>query len=471
LAAFAAVNAVGGWVGAVGLAFGFIDLDDRLDGRLPFDSPVIGGIALAALVATPLTVLAWSAWTAGPRTDDIALLVGVLLIGWIAVQVVVLWALSPLQPVYLCIGAWFVAASGRVHVGRRGRGVALVATGSIVAAIGVGLFPHLVEDGLSSASVVALTALLVGLAAVVAGGRDLLRAHPRSIRLAGGAGVALVLAFVVWLVAPAVAATHVPATQVTATPASRGLDYRSVTLATADGVELAAWYVPGTSGAGVVVMHGAGSTRSDVLDQASVLVGGGYAVLMVEARGHGESGGRAMDFGWYGDLDVAAGAAYLAGPAGVDAQRIGVVGLSMGGEEAIGAAAADPLIGAVVAEGATGRMATDKAWLSDVYGWRGWAQEQIEKVQFGVVDLLTDAGPPTALSAAVTDASSTPFLLITAGGVADEGHAAEFLRAAAPDRVVVWEVDGAGHTRGLTERPDEWERRVIGFLDEHLGRS
>jgi hypothetical protein len=71
----------------------------------------------------------------------------------------------------------------------------------------------------------------------------------------------------------------------------------------------------------------------------------------------------------------------------------------------------------------------------------------------------------------VTDASSTPFLLITAGGVADEGYAAEFLRAAAPDRVAVWEVDGAGHTRGLAERPEEWERRVVGFLDEHLGRA
>ena len=128
----------------------------------------------------------------------------------------------------------------------------------------------------------------------------------------------------------------------TSTPAALGLDYRTVTLTTTDGVELAAWYLPGTNRAGVVVMHGAGSTRSDVLDQSAALVGSGYAVVLIDARGHGDSHGTAMDFGWYGDLDIAAGTAFLASRADIDPGRIGVVGFSMGGEEAIGAAATDP---------------------------------------------------------------------------------------------------------------------------------
>ena len=53
----------------------------------------------------------------------------------------------------------------------------------------------------------------------------------------------------------------------------------------------------------------------------------------------------------------------------------------MRGEEAIGAAATDPRIRAAVAEGATGRTAADKAWLSDAYGWRGRLQEGLEHVQ------------------------------------------------------------------------------------------
>ena len=68
----------------------------------------------------------------------------------------------------------------------------------------------------------------------------------------------------------------------------------------------------------------------------------------------------------------------------------------MGGEEAIGAAATDPLIGAVVAEGATGRRAADKDWYSDAYGWRGWLQERLENVQDGITDYLTAASPPIA---------------------------------------------------------------------------
>ena len=153
------------------------------------------------------------------------------------------------------------------------------------------------------------------------------------------------------IIAPAVAATHVPATHVGDTPAAHGMDYESVTLTTADGVALAAWYLEGSNGAGVVVVHGAGSTRSDVLDQSAVLVDSGYAVLAIDSRGHGDSHGTAMDFGWYGDLDIAAGTAFLGARPGIDPGRIGVVGFSMRGEEAIGAAATDPRIRAMVAEG------------------------------------------------------------------------------------------------------------------------
>ena len=252
------------------------------------------------------------------------------------------------------------------------------------------------------------------------------------------------------------------------TPAAVGLDYEPVTLTTTDGVELAAWYLPGTNGAGVVVMHGAGSTRSDVLDQAAALVHGGYAVVLIDARGHGDSDGTAMDFGWYGDLDIAAGTTFLASRADIDRTRIGVVGFSMGGEEAIGAAATDPLIRAVVAEGATGRQAADKEWFADTYGWRGWLQERLENVQDGITDFLTDASPPISLRQAVVTAPDTRFLLITAGNVDDEGHAASFIQSDMTERVTVWNVDGADHTGGYETRPDEWRQRVVEFLDESL---
>ena len=87
----------------------------------------------------------------------------------------------------------------------------------------------------------------------------------------------------------------------------------------------------------------------------------------------------------------------------------------MGGEEALGATATNRLLRAVVAEGATARAAADEAWLSDRYGARGALQEQFERVQDWVTDVLTDASVPTSTRAAVEASGRTHYLLITAG--------------------------------------------------------
>lgn len=448
---------------------GGVDFGERTNDRLPFDSLILAGVALAIVVAAPLTVLAWSAWTGAARTDDLALLVGVMLIGWIAVQVIMLRAFSPFQPAYLCVGVGFVAASKRVRLGARWRGVLFVGVGSVLVAIGVGLAPHVIKNGLTTMSVVSIVAALTGLRLVVDGARSALRGRRWLAVVGGTAAVMIAIGLAVSTIAPAVAVYNVPTTHVDSTPAAVGLDFESVTLTTDDGVELAGWYVEGTNRAGLVVLHGAGSTRSDVLDQAAALVRSGFGVVLIDARGHGDSGGAAMDFGWHGDLDIAAATRFLAARPEVDPGLIGVVGFSMGGEEAIGAAATDPLIHAVVAEGATGRRASDKEWLSDVYGWRGWLQERLEYVQEGVTGYLANASPPITLRSAVAGAQNTRFLLITADD-ADEGHAARFIQSAS-ERVTVWTVNGADHTGGYGARPDEWQQRVTDFLDDSLGSS
>ena len=156
------------------------------------------------------------------------------------------------------------------------------------------------------------------------------------------------------------------ATVVPSTPLDRrGLGsaaaiYRDVSLTTEDGVVLSAWWVPSAHGAAVVLLHGSGENRSATLGAAAVLVRHGYGVLLLDARGHGDSSGSGMDLGWYGDSDVGAAVSFMRADRSVDASRIAVLGLSMGGEEAIGAAAAHPEIRAVVAEGAGSRTAEDK---------------------------------------------------------------------------------------------------------------
>src|SRR3546814_12493373 len=91
-----------------------------------------------------------------------------------------------------------------------------------------------------------------------------------------------------------------------------------------------------------------------------------------------------MEFGWYGEQDIRAAVDLLTARDDVDPDRIGVVGLSMGGEEAIGAAGDDARIRAVVAEGATGRTAEDKAWLAEEYGVAGVIQGFLDALTYGL---------------------------------------------------------------------------------------
>jgi pimeloyl-ACP methyl ester carboxylesterase len=250
-----------------------------------------------------------------------------------------------------------------------------------------------------------------------------------------------------------------------ATPSDVGLAYEDVSMVTADGVRLDGWYVAPSDGAVVVLRHGSGSNRATLLDHAAVLAGAGYGVLAVDARGHGSSGGDGMDLGWYGAADTSAAVDLLLTRPEVDPSRIAVLGLSMGGEEAITAAGADGRIAAVVAEGATRRVAADDLWLPRHPG--GWLQRAMDRWRDLLADRLTAAPPPPALHDAIVDAGSTPVLLIAAGTVPDEGSTAEHLAAAGED-VVVWEVPGADHTGALAADPSGWRARVVAFLDRAL---
>jgi uncharacterized protein len=350
----------------------------------------------------------------------------------------------------------------------RGVTALVMGTGGVCAGIGIGA-AHLFKAGLSATAAMGLVIGVTGLILLGAGAVMLTRLAHRWWRLlalpAGLAWVALVISPLVL----AVYAVNVPPTDAgTVTPASRGLAYTDVAFRAADGVRLSGWYVPSGNGGAVVLLHGAGSTRAGVLNHAAVLARHGYGVLLFDSRGHGRSGGDAMEFGWYGDRDIRAAVSFLEHRPDVHAGRIAVAGMSMGGEEAIGAAASDSRIRAVVAEGATGRVAGDASWLSQEYGWRGWIQERITGLTSLAASLLTSAPRPIALRASVAEAAPRPVLLIAAGKVRDEIVAGRFIRRASPGTVQLWIVPGAAHTGGLATHPAEWTERVTGFLGRAL---
>lgn len=343
----------------------------------------------------------------------------------------------------------------------------------VVLATGVGLgIPHLRKEGGVPVAWAGLFLLAAGGVTAVWAVRGLHRGLRRRWALLT-VPLLLVTAYLgLWTVGQGVAAAFPAHPSLgNRVPSDVGLAYRSVTLRTSDGVDLAAWWVPGRNGAAVVLLHGAGSTRTSTLSQAKVVAVHGYGVLLLDARGHGGSEGRGMEFGWYGDRDVAAALDFLTRQPDVNADRLAVLGLSMGGEEAIGAAGVDPRVRVVVAEGATNRVAADRAFL-DAYGVRGGLQRGIDRVTYAVADLLSPAPEPpplrTSVVAAQADGTPTPMFLITAGTIETERLAAERLQRAAPAAVEVWTVRGAGHTGGLRTDPAGWERRVVAFLDHAL---
>lgn len=363
-----------------------------------------------------------------------------------------------------------------VSVRRPGPVVLLPAfvAGAVLLAAGAGLgLRHLLVEGSTRTTWIGFALLAGGLLVTAWAGVRLLGRVRRRWWLLVVPGLLLVLGLAGWTVGLGVMASIAPRPALgERTPADAGLDYRPVTFPAGDGIRLSGWWVPSRNGAGVVLLHGAGSTRTAVLDQAAVLARAGYGVLLLDARGHGESGGTGMDFGWWGESDLRGAVDAVLAQPDVTLDRVGLVGLSMGGEEAIGAAGLDDRVGAVVAEGATNRVFADKAYLEE-YGWRGRVQQGVDWLTYGVAGLLTTAPEPDSLRASVSAAASRSdpplFLLITGGRVADEGYAAARLRAAAPSLVEIWTVPEAGHIGGLRADPAEWETRVVGFLGGALG--
>jgi uncharacterized protein len=244
--------------------------------------------------------------------------------------------------------------------------------------------------------------------------------------------------------------------------AELGAPHEDVKLETSDGLELEGWYVPSKNRAAVIVFPG----RSGAQKQARMLADNGYGVLLYDRRGEGESEGDPNSFGWDFDKDIRAGIDFLTQRADVDPQRIGGLGLSVGGEMMLQTAADTEELAAVVSDGAGARTLGEE--LDDVSGF----EKVTTAVSYGVRDLSNSVFqnrlPPDNLIDLVPKISPTPIFLIHAGSD-DAGHRNPDYFRAAKEPKQIWEAKG-GHTDGISEQPAEYERRVVSFYDETLRR-
>ncbi len=109
-----------------------------------------------------------------------------------------------------------------------------------------------------------------------------------------------------------------------------GAAARDVTLATSDGLELGAWYVPSPGGCDSTVLfaHGNGGNRGRRTELVREVNALGYAVLVFDYRGYGGNAGRPRQAGLA--RDARAARSYLVDELGVPAESIVYFGESLG---------------------------------------------------------------------------------------------------------------------------------------------
>jgi uncharacterized protein len=373
---------------------------------------------------------------------------------------------SGLVPLALIgLAAW---AYPRLRGGRRAA-LALV-SGVLGIAGGIEGYYYAREVGPSGDDFTGLLSLAAGALLLVVGAVTLWRTrrtegslwwrYPRRALI----GVAaLVAASIVFSLALGYVTTHVGRAVVP--PDRLGVAHEDVKFTTSDGLELEGWYVPSKNGAAVIAFPG----RNGPQAKTRMLARHGYGVLLFDRRGEGRSDGEPNSWGWGGEADIKAAIAYLQRRPDVDPDRIGGIGLSVGGEMMIEAAAETDELAAIVSEGAGARSFNEDM---------DQDQPALEKYTLGAlmsvaktaaVAVSSNQAPPANLKDLAAKVEQ-PMLLIAAPvlGVGEElnrGYA-----EAAGDSATLWEIPESDHVGGQEARPVEYERRVVGFFDAELGR-
>jgi uncharacterized protein len=240
----------------------------------------------------------------------------------------------------------------------------------------------------------------------------------------------------------------------------RGVQFKSQS-----GSILQGWFIPGKNRMGtVILMHGVRANRLSMLNRARFLARAGYSVLLFDFQAHGESTGEYITFGYLESKDAQAAVDFL--HQNNDRDKIGVIGVSMGG-------AASLL--------ATPSLEVDALILESVYPTIEEAISDRITMRLGKLGtiftpLLTyqlkprlGVGPeemrPIEKAA---EATSPKFFIFGTEDRHTRIDESRRLFAHAADPKEAWAIDGAGHVDLHEYSKDEYERRVLDFLERYL---
>jgi dienelactone hydrolase len=158
--------------------------------------------------------------------------------------------------------------------------------------------------------------------------------------------------------------------------------------------------------------------------------------------------------------------AYLATRSDVDVEQIAIHGFSAGGALAVMAGARYPELRAVVAEGGYHDFAEDLDNNTIYMGLLG----SLYRLGSHLAYRVTTGDDISVLSpiSAIPQIAPRPILLVY-GTNEPSLYGARLQQAAAGSNATLWEVPGARHGSYLADAPEDYERIVVGFMDEAMG--
>jgi dipeptidyl aminopeptidase/acylaminoacyl peptidase len=242
------------------------------------------------------------------------------------------------------------------------------------------------------------------------------------------------------------------------------------------GINLAGWWVEGKPGApAVILVHGLGGCKNaiDVLVPAGMLWRNGFSVLMIDLRNIGESDfvdGRSTA-GNVEYQDVLGAWDWLATDKGFNPARVGIFGESLGGATSLFAFAVEPRIAALFLESTYADLEQMIAEDLKNQGFPGFLASSailMGRVLSGQNFLAHD---PVAV---IQQVGTRPIYVVHSQEDTrvpiDQARELVAAARAAGDNVTAWFTDHGEHVQTPAAYPAEFERRLVGFFHQSLGR-
>ncbi|KPL07574.1 hypothetical protein AMJ86_04025 [bacterium SM23_57] len=230
---------------------------------------------------------------------------------------------------------------------------------------------------------------------------------------------------------------------------------------TSDGLSIRIWYFPPENGSVILSFGGLKGSLGSHIPKIDFLMEEGYGIIQVDSRACAvpES---AVTLGGNELLDAEAALEFSLAQDGVEPDRIGVFGFSMGGATAIRLAARHPEVKAVVRDGGYAKLGD----LLTPPNKSPIHQKIFQITLYWLFRLRTDIDPETISPLDdLRKVSPRPILLIYGEAEADDGRVQQQVLKQ-PEQL--WIVPGSSHGRNHVVAPVEYQRRVLAFFNQAL---